>query len=232
MDTSTSTYTHVMSLYIHTTATIYPESDVGCGDTTIPRLGAPQSSVFDRLTPPIQDRLRAPQSGPQAQAQQDCRTTRPQRLTNPAGGHIATASNSTIKKDVIKIGMIDVVVQQNNEGLMIFGESANTNKKEYTTVNKTTDPKYSMPRWCPSGLTRSQKQKLHRLRAKENREKEAEKYSMTHIRSTHHRKRDGDQRPLRKSKQPQRQKIKQLCNSLYMYGRQSGYKGRTIRTTP
>jgi hypothetical protein len=32
-----------------------------------------------------------------------------------------------------------------------------------------------MPRWCPSGLTRSQKQKLQRLRAKESKEKEVEK---------------------------------------------------------
>jgi hypothetical protein len=154
-----------MSLYTHTTATIYPEPDVGRAtisirDTTIPRLGAPQSYVFDRFTPPVQDRLRAPQSGPRAQAQQDCRTTRPQGMTNPAGGHIATTSNSTIKGDVIKIGTTDVVVRQNNEGPMIFGESANTNKKEDTSVNKTTDTKYSMPRWCPSGLTRSQKRKL------------------------------------------------------------------------
>jgi hypothetical protein len=49
--------------------------------------------------------------------------------------------------------MTDVVVQQNNKGPRIFGESANTNKKEDTTVNKTADPKYSMPRQCPSGLT-------------------------------------------------------------------------------
>jgi hypothetical protein len=110
-----------------------------------PAWGAPQSSVFDRLTPPIQDRLRAPQSGPRAQAQQDCQMTRPQRLTKPGGEHIATATNSTIKEDVIKIGTTDVVVQQNNEGPRIFGESANTNKKEDTAVNKTADPKYSMP---------------------------------------------------------------------------------------
>jgi hypothetical protein len=59
---------------------------------------------------------------------------------------------------------------------MIFGELTNTSKKEEdTTVNKIVDPKYSMPRWCPSGLTRSQKRKLQRLRAKENQEKEAEK---------------------------------------------------------
>ena len=146
-----------------------------------PAWGAPQTSVFNRLTPPVQDRLRAPQSGPRAQAQQDCRTTRPQRLTNPAGGHTATTSNSTKKGDVIKIGTTDVVVQQNNEGPMIFGESANTNKKESTTVNKIADPKYSMPRWCPSGLTRSQKRKLQRLRAKENQEKEAERiFNDTH----------------------------------------------------
>jgi hypothetical protein len=33
-----------------------------------PTWGAPQTSVLDRLTPPVQDRLRAPQSGPRAQA--------------------------------------------------------------------------------------------------------------------------------------------------------------------
>jgi hypothetical protein len=94
-----------------------------------PAWGAPRTSVFDRLTPPVQDRLRAPQSGPRAQAQQDCQTMRPQRLTNLAGGHTATASNSTIKGDVIKIGTTYDVVQQNNEGSMVFGGSANTNKK-------------------------------------------------------------------------------------------------------
>jgi hypothetical protein len=110
-----------------------------------PTWGAPETSVLDRLTPPVQDQLRAPQSGPRAQAQRDCQTSRPQRLTNPAEGHTATASNSTIKGDIIKIGTTYVVVQHNNEGPMIFGESANTNKKEGTTVNKTADPKYSMP---------------------------------------------------------------------------------------
>jgi hypothetical protein len=53
-----------------------------------PAWGAPQTSVFDRLAPPVQDRLRAAESGHQAQAQQDCRNTRPPRPTNPAGGHI------------------------------------------------------------------------------------------------------------------------------------------------
>jgi hypothetical protein len=64
---------------------------------------------------------------------------------------------------------------------MIFGESASTTKKEDTAPIKTTDPKYSMPRWCPAGLTRSQKRKLQRLRVKESQEKEAEKiFNDTH----------------------------------------------------
>jgi hypothetical protein len=58
---------------------------------------------------------------------------------------------------------------------MIFGKSTNTGTEEDTTANKTADPKYSMPRWCPSGPTRSQNQQLQRLRAKESKEKEAEK---------------------------------------------------------
>jgi hypothetical protein len=64
---------------------------------------------------------------------------------------------------------------------MIFSESANTNKTEDMAAIKIDDPKYSMPRWCPAGLTRSQKRKLQRLRAKENQEKEAEKiFNDTH----------------------------------------------------
>jgi hypothetical protein len=49
---------------------------------------------------------------------------------------------------------------------MIFGKSANTGKEEDTTAIKTSDPKYSMPRWCPLGLTRSKKQKIATLERK------------------------------------------------------------------
>jgi hypothetical protein len=53
-------------------------------------------------------------------------------------------------------------------------------KKEDTTASKTADPKYSMPRWCPSGLTRLQKRKLQRLRAKESQEKVEKIFNATH----------------------------------------------------
>jgi hypothetical protein len=77
------------------------------------------------------------------------------------------------KGGIIKIGTTDVVILGNEKGPMIFGKSANTSQKEDTAASKTVDPKYLMPQWCPSGLTRSQKRKLHRLRAKDK-EKEAE----------------------------------------------------------
>jgi hypothetical protein len=89
------------------------------------------------------------------------------------GGHreeIPTIAKRTTKGDIIKIGTTDVVIQGNNEGQMIFGKSANTGKEEGIGV---ANPKYSMPRWCPSGLTWSQKHKLQRLRGKESMQKEA-----------------------------------------------------------
>jgi hypothetical protein len=94
-----------------------------------PAWGAPQTSGFNRLAPPAQDRLSAAQSGHQAQTQQDCRTTQPPRLTNPVGGHMPAATKRTTKKDIIKIGTADVVIQEDNKGTMIFGESANITKK-------------------------------------------------------------------------------------------------------
>jgi hypothetical protein len=63
------------------------------------------------------------------------------------------ATERTTKKDIIKIGTADVVIQKESEVSMVFGESANTTKKEDTTSINTADPKYSMPRWCLAGLT-------------------------------------------------------------------------------
>jgi hypothetical protein len=97
------------------------------------------------MAPPVQDRLGTTQSSHQAQAQQDCRTTRSQRPTNLAVGHISTTTERTTKKDIIKIGTTDVAIQEDNEGPMIFGESASTSKREDTTAIKIADPKYSMP---------------------------------------------------------------------------------------
>ena len=41
--------------------------------------------------------------------------------------------------------------------------------------SKSAADKYHQPRWCPSGLTHTQKRKLQRLRNKEKKEQEEEK---------------------------------------------------------
>jgi hypothetical protein len=62
---------------------------------------------------------------------------------------------------------------------MTFGKSAKG--KEKNSNDTTVDLKYSIPQWCPSGLTHSQKRKLQRLREKERMEEEAEKiFNETH----------------------------------------------------
>jgi hypothetical protein len=117
----------------------------------------------------------------------------------------ATNSKRTTNTDVIKIGITDVIIQGNNEGSMIFGESAKTKEeKDIGATSKTSNPKYSMHRWCPSGITCLQKRKLQRLRAKESGEKEAAKYSMIHIHNIHHHKRVRNQRPPKQFKWPQK----------------------------
>jgi hypothetical protein len=55
------------------------------------------------------------------------------------------------KGDVIKIGTIDVVIQENNEGPMIFGESANTSKKKKIRLS-TKQSIQNTP--CPNGAHR------------------------------------------------------------------------------
>jgi hypothetical protein len=96
---------HIHLCHIHTHTYLHHMSQINVGhatisiwDATVPRLGAPQTFVFNTLAPLVQDRLSAAQSGHQAQAQQDCRTTRPQRLTNPTGEHIPAATERTTKK--------------------------------------------------------------------------------------------------------------------------------------
>jgi hypothetical protein len=66
-----------------------------------------------------------------------------------------------------KIGTTDAIIKGNNKEPMILGELAETNEeKGKVTTNKMSITKHTMPRWCPSGLTHSQKHKLQRLRAK------------------------------------------------------------------
>ena len=85
---------------------------------------------------------------------------------------------------VVQIGEIKVVVQDKGKEPMVIDKSATSStppvQKPFTANNHETGgskvaDKYHQPRWCPEGLTHTQRRKLQRLRNKEKREQEAEK---------------------------------------------------------
>ena len=52
---------------------------------------------------------------------------------------------------------------------------ANDHEASSSNLKDQDKEKYFQPRWCPSGLTHTQKRRLQRLRREEQKEKEAEK---------------------------------------------------------
>ena len=52
---------------------------------------------------------------------------------------------------------------------------ANDHKASSSNLKDQDKEKYFQPRWCPPGLTHTQKRRLQRLRRQEQKEKEAEK---------------------------------------------------------
>ena len=88
---------------------------------------------------------------------------------------------------MIKIGTASMTINTNEaKGPMIFKNSVSNGTATSSALQgaasgtsvasgskKTPDPQTSRARWCPAGLTHSQKRKLQRLRAKEQREQEA-----------------------------------------------------------
>ena len=52
---------------------------------------------------------------------------------------------------------------------------ANNHEASSSNLKDQDKEKYFQPRWCPSGLTHTQKRRLQRLRCQEQKEKEAEK---------------------------------------------------------
>jgi hypothetical protein len=148
MDTPTPISTCAISIYIHTTI-ICPKSNVeyatNIWDATVPCLGDTPNICIQQddtsSTRPIEHHsIRSPGTCPTRLL--DHSTT---KADQSGRGHIPTTTKRTTKRDIIKIGIVDAVIQGNNEGPMIFGKSASTSKEGDTTAIKTADPKYSMP---------------------------------------------------------------------------------------
>ena len=79
-------------------------------------------------------------------------------------------SGKTTTDDVVKIGNVNVVVKDVGKKPMVFGKSAQINSqkrvlaKDHEASSSGSASKYHQPRWCPPGLSHSQKRRLQRLR--------------------------------------------------------------------
>jgi hypothetical protein len=91
----------------------------------------------------------------------------------------------TTTDDVIKIDTSQVKLGGDFNRPIIIEDQVDTimegvtSDREEEKANKVVDSKYLQPRWCPPGLTRTQKWKLQRLQFVEMREKEREKWQMS-----------------------------------------------------
>jgi hypothetical protein len=132
-------------------------------------LGAPRQPVFERLELPMNDRVDS-SSGQQS--------VEPINEEKPI---LKGEIERTITNDVIQIGTSQVKLGGEFNGPVIIDDQVDTVMEDVTPdrevekANKVVDSKYLQPRWCPPGLTRTQKRKLQQLRLADMREKEREK---------------------------------------------------------
>jgi hypothetical protein len=156
MDTSTPLSAYAISIHIFT-STICPKSNVGHAtisiwDATIPCLGGTPNICIRQVgtssTRPIERRsIRSPGTGP---------TRLPDYSASKADqsgrGAYACSNWKNDKKDIIKIGTVDVVIQEDNKGSMIFGESANTTKKRRYGYHQNSRSKILHASMVPNGI--------------------------------------------------------------------------------
>jgi hypothetical protein len=88
----------------------------------------------------------------------------------------------TTSLDIIQIGTMNVLIEGSgkrpvvlNNQVMIPTQKGSVATNDHEASRSKSRPECFLPRWCPPGLTHTQRQKLQRLRIHEKREKELEK---------------------------------------------------------
>ena len=95
-----------------------------------------------------------------------------QKEKNANGETIMIGTKELIIKEPI---IVDNPADSNKDVAAVQqGPMANDHEAS-TSKAKSRDPKYTQPKWCPSGLTKAQKRRLQRMRSHEKEEQEAEK---------------------------------------------------------
>ena len=104
------------------------------------------------------------------------------RVKEKRGEQKIVVDSEKPKADVVQIGEIEVPIRDTGKRLMDVDTSVVVRSQKPVMSNdhgagssKGAADKYHQPRWCPSGLTHTQKRKLQRLRNKEKKEQEKEK---------------------------------------------------------
>jgi hypothetical protein len=108
------------------------------------------------------------------------------RILEPASKQEGRSTSA----DIIKIGTKDVEVTDLGKGPIIIdnstkssgvvaaeqsGSAANDHEAS-TSGTKKIDPKYTQLRWCPTGLSKTKKRRLQRMRIQQKEEEKREKY--------------------------------------------------------
>ena len=93
-----------------------------------------------------------------------------------------TVDPEKIKTDaIVQIGDTKVAVDNVGKKSIMFGKSVNSpvqrpiRANDHQASSGSPASKYFQPRWCPPGLTRTQKRKLQCLRIQEKKEQEIKK---------------------------------------------------------
>jgi hypothetical protein len=88
----------------------------------------------------------------------------------------------TTGQDIIQIGSMDVPIGEDAKRPIVPNNKVVTSTpgvfaaaNDHEASGSGSNSKYFLPRWCPLGLTRTQRRKLQHLRFQEKREKELEK---------------------------------------------------------
>jgi hypothetical protein len=132
-------------------------------------LGAPHQQVFERLGFLTNDQVDSSSS------QQNVEPINEEKVV------LKSKIERTTTNDVIQIGTSQVKLSKEFNGSIIINDRADTIVEDVSPdrgeekTDKVVDSKYLQPRWCPPGLTRTQKQKLQRLWLAEMWEREQEK---------------------------------------------------------
>jgi hypothetical protein len=87
----------------------------------------------------------------------------------------------TTSQDIIQIGTMAVPVEKDSKRPIVLNNQVGTSAQkgsvatsDHEASGSGSNSKYFLPRWCPPGLTHSQRRKLQRLRLREKKEKELE----------------------------------------------------------